>query len=243
MSLLQNTFKKATVKNARNMIIFSYPKVGKTELMSQLPGKYLLLDFEHGSDFYDMNALCIDDLDTLNALSKEFMETKPHFDFIVLDTITSLYNNLINAIAVGQYNKEEKKNKPLDWDITLLSYGVGYTYKRNALQTLMNFFSQYCNCLISLGHVADRSLGGNDESSTVKDLDIEGKLKNILALKTDAMGLLFRSSANENSIAFTSNVGMIGGTRIPHLTNQTIMISKKLEDGSLETHWDKIFIK
>lgn len=243
MSYLKNSFKKASAKNARNMILFSYPKVGKTELMSHLPGNYLVLDFEHGTDFYDMNAITIDDFDTLNGVMSEFVEVKPHYDFIVLDTITSLYDNLINQIAVMQYNKDEKKNKDLNWDITLLSYGVGYTYKRNALQTLMNFFNQYCNCLISLGHVADKALSGNDENSTVKDLDIEGKLKNILALKTDAMGLLFRSAKNENSIAFTSNVGMIGGTRIPHLSNQVIPISEKLEDGKLETHWDRIFIK
>lgn len=243
MGILDNTFKKSTIKNARDMIIFAYPKVGKTSLMASLPGNYLVLDFENGTDYYDMNAISVPDLNTFNTISQEFVETKKHFDFIVLDTITSMYSNIVNQIAVSQYNRDEKKNKPLDWDITMLQYGLGYTYKRNALQSIITFFKQFCNCLISLGHVADKSLTGNNETVSIKDLDVEGKLKNILALKTDAMGLLYRSAKNENSISFNPSVGMIGGTRIPHLSNQTFVISKLKEDGTLETYWDKIFIK
>lgn len=242
MSLLKNISKKASVKNAREMIIFSYPKVGKTELMTKLPGSYIILDFEKGTDYYDCNAIDTSDLDTFSQLRDEFKKDKPFFDFIVLDTLTSLYNDIVNSIAVQSYNIDEKKNKPLDWDITLLPYGLGYTYKRNTLQKIMKFFKQYCNCLILTGHVADRSLGGSGEESNVKDLDIEGKLKNILALKTDAIALLSRSAENENTLNFTSSTGLIGGTRIPHLSGQQIIISRKLDDGNLETYWDKIFI-
>ena len=44
MSLLQNTKKEASAKNARELIMFSYPKVGKTELLTKLPGNYVILD-------------------------------------------------------------------------------------------------------------------------------------------------------------------------------------------------------
>ncbi len=241
--LLDNTKKSAKNKNPREMVIFSYPKVGKTQLMTKLPGNYLLLDFEGGADFYEHNGVSIPDLETFNALRKEFIEKQPQYDFIVLDTLTSLYAKLANFIAVTQYNKEEKKNKPLDYDITLLPFGVGYTYKRNAVQKIIDFFKKYCKCLILTGHVADKALGGNGDEASTKDLDLEGKLKNIISLKTDALALLYRSGINENSLSFQSSTGLIGGTRVQHLANKNIVISEMNEEGELIAHWDKVFIK
>lgn len=266
MSLLQNTTKKATAKNAREMIIFSLPKIGKTELMTKLPGSYLILDFEGGTDFYDCEGINVPDLATFDQLGDEFIETNPHFNFIVIDTLTSMYDKLINQIAVRNYNREEKRNKDLDWDITIVDYGKGQVYKRDALKKVIDFFKGYCNCLILSAHVAEKAMAsGNGENIQVNDLDVEGKMKNILALKTDAMGLLYRSDFNENTLSFetfigdttkfgkkqsASTMGKIGGTRIPHLSGQKFVISKKTipdpskpEEYELETFWDKIFIK
>lgn len=245
--LLDNTIKKATAVNARELVIFSYPKVGKTKLLTKLPGSYLILDFEGGTDFFDCSAINIDSLETFHKLREEFIQKNPFYDFIALDTITMLYAKIANAIAVQMYNLEEKKSKPLDWDITTLQYGLGYTYKRNAMQKVLDFFRQYCHCLILCGHVADKAMGDANEKSSVKDIDLEGKLKNIVALKTDALGLLYRSSPTTNHLSFTATTGQIGGTRIPHLSNEDILISTetKKENGEIvfETFWDKVFIK
>ena len=46
----------------------------------------------------------------------------------------------------------------------------------------MKFFRKYCNTLILLGHVSDKTMGTTEGELNVKELDIEGKLKNILAL-------------------------------------------------------------
>lgn len=244
MSLLQNTEKKATAKNARELIMFSYPKVGKTELLTKLPGKYVILDFEGGTDFYDCHAVSVPDLETFNKVRDEFVNSNVQFDFIVLDTLTSMYANIINAIAVSIYNNDNKKSKPLDWDIDKLDYGKGHIYKREAVKKVLEFFKDYCKCLILTGHVKDAALEGDSGTINVKDLDVEGKLKNILALKTDAMGLLYRSkdNPNQNILSFTASTGQIGGTRIQHLANKEVMISEKKEDGTLEAHWNKIFI-
>lgn len=240
MGLLDNTTKKATVVNPREMIIFSFPKVGKTSLFAQLPGTSLTLDFEGGTDYFDMEAINVNDLETFGKLTKEFTEKKPHYNFIALDTLTSLYSNIVNALAVDAYNKEENANKPLDYDITLMAYGIGYSYKRAALQKVVKFFKKYCDCLILSGHVADKSISVKGESLTVKDLDIEGKLKNILALKTDAIGLLNRTDENTNTLSFVSSQGSINGSRIEHLSGKDIVISEK-KDGVLTTHWDQVF--
>jgi hypothetical protein len=243
-SLLKNASSKATAKNAREMIIFSYPKVGKTEAFAQLPGNYVIIDFEGGTAFYDCNKIEVNSLEIFNQLRDELVETNAYYNFIVLDTLTSMYANIINSIAVNLYNLDEKKNKPLDWDIDKLGFGKGHIYKRDALSKVKSFFRDYCDCLILAAHVKDSSLDGDNGNINIKDIDVEGKLKSILALKTDAMGLLYRNPENpaQNLISFSSTAGQVGGTRIQHLSNKTIPFSEKLEDGTLVTHWDQIFI-
>lgn len=181
MSILKNTAKKATAVNARELIIFSYPKVGKTELVTKLPGNYLILDFDiigedgGGTDFYDCNGIIVPNLEVFNKVRDAFLEEKPEYDFIVLDTFTSLYANIINSIAVSIYNEENNKSKPLNWDIDKLDYGKGHVYKREAMSKVLKFFKDYCKCLILLGHVKDSSLEGDSGTINVKDIDVEGE--------------------------------------------------------------------
>lgn len=243
MSLLGNTQQKATAKNAREMIIFSYPKTGKTSSFTQLPGKYLIIDFENGTDFFDCNKVSVTNLEVFNQLREELAASGERWDFIVLDTLTTMYANVINSIAVQIYNVDNKKSKPLDWEIDKLDYGKGYFYKREAMRKVLEFFKSFCNCLILSGHVKESSMDGDNGAIVVKDLDVDGKLKSILALKTDAIGLLSRDPLdnNKNILSFTSSAGGVGGTRIPHLTNKEFVLSEMV-DGKLITHWDKIFI-
>lgn len=239
MGLLDNTDKKATVKNAREIIIFADPKVGKTEALTKLEDN-LMIDFEGGTDFYDCTGVSIPDIATFNQLRDELIASPKKYKYITIDTMTSLYSDIIGQIAVGMYNKEENKKKPLNWDITSLQYGVGYTYKRNALQKVIQFFRQQCECLILVAHTADKAMG--DEGQNVQDIDIEGKLKNILALKTDAVAIMKRTKLNENTLSFTNVSGTVSGTRVQHLAGKDIVISEKQEDGSLKTYWERIFI-
>ena len=46
----------------------------------------------------------------MSEVMKEFSEKKPHFDFIIFDTLTSFYNELATPLSVMKYNVEEKKN-------------------------------------------------------------------------------------------------------------------------------------
>ena len=56
--------KKAKAINPRTMVIFSYPKVGKTELLSKLDDG-LIVDFDDGTAFYDCNSVTIKTLSDL----------------------------------------------------------------------------------------------------------------------------------------------------------------------------------
>lgn len=244
MSLLSNTTRKATALDAREMIIFGFPKIGKTQMLTQLPGKYLILDFDDGgSDFYDSESIVVKDYEHFGEIRKAFVDENPQYDFIVLDTITAMYDSIINSIAVTLYNADNKKQKPLSWDIDKLDYGKGYVYKRDAMKKVVAFFKKYCKCLILVGHVKDAVLDTSSGQISTKSIDLDGKLKNIMALKTDALGMLYRSREkdNQNILSFKTSASDVSGTRIQHLANREIVISEKNEDGTLKVNWEEVF--
>lgn len=244
MGILDNTQRKAKITDPREVIIYSLPKVGKTKLALTCPKNYLLVDFENGADYYEGNIININSHKELIEVFKELAKTKAHYDVIFLDTLTSLYENLCNQVAVTMYNKDNNKSEDLNWDITMLAYGLGQKYMRAALQKIKDTFKKFCDTLIIFGHAADKAMDGSDGSSlTIQELAIDGKLKHIIALKTDALGLLYRDEEGVNKLSFATASGLIGGTRVPHLANKDFVFSEQDEDGNLTVHWDQFFTK
>lgn len=244
MSILENAYRKALIDYPTDMIIFSYPKIGKTSLATQLPGDWICFDFDKGARFYDGNFIEVPDMQTLVEIQKAFKSRKEKYDFIVVDTITSLYEDFCNTFAIMQYNKENPSKKmEYNDDITKLPYGAGQKYMRNAFQGILKMFKNYCNTLICFGHVADRAMDGSDSSElSSKELAIDGKLKHIVSLKTDALALLYRADEETNILSFETTANTIGGTRVKHLANKAFEISKRNpETGEITVNWKQIF--
>ena len=147
----------ASVVNPRTMVIFSQKKTGKTHALSELDGN-LIINFEHGADFYDSMRINIDSLQQFDELAKLFHKENPHYKFITLYTVTSLKEKLLNQLAVRTYNKDTGKSEAADFDIDRLEYGKGQVYKREALFKIMEFLTRFCDTLIIVGHVADKSI-------------------------------------------------------------------------------------
>lgn len=247
MSKLIKGVQKATVVNPRVLVVYSVPKTGKTECLSQLENS-LIIDFDESSGFYECNAVAVPDLSTYIETMKELKELKIEkggypFKFIVLDTITKAMDTVIRALAVQMYNKEEDDTKPLNWDITVLAYGKGHGYLREAAKKIIEHAKNYAEYVIVVGHVADKSVNKNGTELSIKELDIVGKLKNILAATVDGLGLMYRKEKNTNVLSFIHDEeSVLGGTRSPHLNGKEIVISEKDDSGVLTTHWDKIYI-
>lgn len=244
MGLLDDTFKEVKRINPGIIIIYSFPKVGKTEALLQLEGNLTIVFDPNGAEFYKGHYIPVTNVKTLKELELEFVQKKPYFKFITLDTLTTFYEDMVNALAVEEYNKTASVKSKLEpgTDINVLDYGKGHFYKRKILQKHMNFFKQFCDTLIITGHIADSSLTKDQGDVNYQELAIEGKLKDILAVKIDSMGKMYRSSENTNSIVF--NVAdSASGSRSAHLSGRTIEVSKKMPDGSLVTYWDRIFME
>lgn len=249
MDLLSNTRNKDLRVNPKVMIIFGPQKVGKTHALANLEGN-LILDFdEEGTDYYQCDRVKVKNFETFIALRKELAEKKPMYKFITIDTLTTFYEEFINALAVHAYNTDNGKKKPLNWDINKLDYGKGHYYKREALKKQIKFFEQFCETLIISGHVADRAVNDSDSTATVKELDIEGKLKSIIASRVSAIGYMYRNASdkNENMLTFKNTGDVLAGSRAVHLSGKEFLLSKKIEDPNdssgykIETYWENIF--
>ncbi|NBP67859.1 MAG: hypothetical protein EBU52_03870, partial [Cytophagia bacterium] len=95
--------------------------------------------------------------------------------------------------------------------------------------------------VILVGHIKDTLLEKNGAEFNSLDLDLTGKLKRITTSNADAIGYLYRKG-NQNILSFKTSDEIACGARPDHLRNAEIVLSEIQEDGSVVTHWDKIFI-
>jgi hypothetical protein len=234
--------------NPRTMVIYSKPKVGKTEAYTHLDN-HIIIDMDDSKDYYTGNFVEINNIIDYKDFLKEVIEDDVHFTYGIIDTVTSLIPKLANQLAVNAYNKDSglsgDAKKPLNWDITTLDYGKGYIYIREAVMKVVNRLATFCDNVIISAHVADKAVSVDGSDLTTKEIDLPGKLKNILALKVDALGLVYRdaSDPNLNKISFIHDDSVVGGSRSKHLRSKIFDFSKLDPDtGKLTTYWDNIYI-
>ena len=180
----------------------------------------------------------------INAVTraKELKETPDQFEFIAFDTTTALedialpYANKLYRDTVMGKNFDEGEN------VLKLPNGAGYQYLREAMQKMIGWFEKTIPNVILVGHVKDKSLNENGTELNVKDLDLTGKISNILSAKSDAIGYIFRQTDEDKVyVQFGGGGDVITGARPPHLNGQKILLSEKMEDGILITHWESIY--
>lgn len=85
-------------------------------------------------------------------------------------------------------------------------------------------------------------IGKDSEELNLRTLDLTGKISNILSAKSDAIGYIFRQTDEDKVyVQFGGGGDVITGARPPHLNGQKILLSEKMEDGTLVTHWESIY--
>lgn len=246
---------KASSKSPRNLIIFSKPKVGKTEALAQLKNA-LILDLEKGSDFVDALKIKAENVDEMTAIGKKIIEAGKPYDYIIVDTVTKLeelcipYAEVLYARkAVGKNWFKRNSKGELDkasgkaqyGNILNLPNGVGYAYLREAVTKMVEYIKTWAPRIILVGHIKDVQLEKAGAEFTSSDLDLTGKIKRILSSQSDAIGYMYRKGGTKNILSFATNDAVACGARPQHLRNAEIVISEMTEDG-LVTHWDQVYI-
>lgn len=262
--ILPTERKKAQNYNPRLMVLFGFPKSGKSSAVASLESN-LIIDLEDGyralevmtvpaKDIYDIFAIKA-------ALEKKISETgKKPYRFITIDNATRLEEmSLVYAAALyrktpmGQqwgYLRDKNNNiirkdgKPVvdpKADVRLLPNGSGYLYLRNALKEVIHMFQPLCDTLILVCHVKDKQIQMNGEESSKLVVDLAGKLGDIICGEADAVGYIYREG-HKTFMSFEGGAGDIREARPLHLRGKQFVVGESDEDNNLTMNMSKIFI-
>lgn len=244
---------KAERINPKKLILFSKPKVGKTEALAQLKD-CLLIDLENGADFVDamkINVLDIakkNDISPISALKQVIDKIKEAnkikgdyvYKYGAIDTVTALEDHAL-FLANRLYRDTPQGRNWQGDDVTTLPNGAGYQYTRKALWMILEELESCFDTLIILGHLKDKLVEKEGKEMTERGLDLIGKSASILCSQVDAIGYVYRED-NKTIVNFAPSESLICGSRSEHLKNQKITLIESDEKGHLRVDWSGIFI-
>jgi hypothetical protein len=126
-------------------------------------------------------------------------------------------------------------------NILALPNGAGYLYLRNAFEMMLNKVAASADRLILLAHIKDKMIGKEGKELAAKDIDLTGRLKQIVCANADAIGYLYREG-KKNVITFETQEEVTCGARPLHLRNRVFTLSEQDDKGNTTVYWDKIYI-
>ena len=230
----------AATQDPRNLILFGLPKVGKTSVLATLENN-LILDFEDGSDYVDALKIKIHSLKELKEVCKAIKDAGKPYKFITIDTVTAV-EEMAKSVAIALYQSSAMfSEKYADIkDPAQLPNGSGYTFWRQAIESIINLVGSCADNLIICGHVKDAKLDEN-ASGNLRTLDLTGKVSRILSAKSDAIGFVHRDEDSNLCIKFGQDGEVLTGARPQHLANKDIIVAERNEDGTFTPHWERIY--
>lgn len=221
---------KANTANCNMLILYGYPKVGKTTLLSKLKDA-LIIDLEKGSKYIDALKIEVETLEELGQVGKAILDAGKPYKYIVIDTVTRL-EDIVMPDAVKMYQATSMGKDFKGNDITILPNGAGYKYLREAMKKWVFAFRKLTDHLILIGHTKDKVTSKSGIDVNVKELDLTGKISNIICQEADAVGYVYRGENSELMISFKHQDSLVAGARPNHLKGQEI----KIADYNKETN-------
>lgn len=234
---------KAKVSNPRFLIIFGKPKSGKTTIVSELENN-LIIDLEGGSQFLDalsVQARNVADLGEIAAAIRQKNKECNGFFYkhITIDNATRL-EEMTLSYALTLYN-QTPMGKSYRGDVRMLPNGAGWFYIRQAVRKVIDMFRELCEEFILVGHTKDKLVNKEGEELSEMQLDLAGKLSDIICGEADAIGYVYRNK-NQTLISFQGGENNIVEARAPHLRGKTVVIAESDESGKITTNWNKIYL-
>lgn len=242
MIILPTEKVKARVKNPRFLIIYGKPKSGKTTLVASLENN-LIIDLEGGTEFIDclaIQARNISDLGEIaNAIREKNKECNGYFyKHITIDNATRLEELTLDYARI-LYN-QTPMGKSFKGDVRTLPQGAGWFYIRQAVRKVIDMFRDLCEEFILVGHTKEKIINKEGEELSEMQLDLAGKLSDIICGEADAIGYVYRKK-NQTIISFKGGENTIVEARASHLKGQNIVIAES-NDNDISVFWDKIYL-
>tara|TARA_B110000211_G_scaffold227031_1_gene281369 strand:+ start:311 stop:1054 length:744 start_codon:yes stop_codon:yes gene_type:complete len=232
----------STVRNPKLMIIYSPPKTGKTTLLSKLEGN-LIIDLEKGTKYLDALKMEIDSLDQLQSTGAAIVKAGKPYKYVTIDTITKL-EEMCLGVAKQMY-MGTPMGKNFDGNSILeLPQGAGYFWLRQAFTMWLGKIKKLADHIILVGHIKDKYIEKKGKEVMAKDLDLTGKLKQIVTSDADAIGYLYRDAENSLVLNFKSSDEITCGARPAHLKGREITMAKYDEETNdvTDVAWNEVFI-
>ena len=194
---------KAKVKNPRFLILFGKPKSGKTTIASQLDSN-LIIDLEGGAEFLDslcVQARNVNDLGEIAAAIRQKNKECNGFFYkhITIDNATRL-EEITLSYALTLY-QQTPMCKSYRGDVRMLPNGAGWFYIRQSVRKVIDMFRELCEEFILVGHTKDKLVNKDGEELSEMQLDLAGRLSDIICGEADAIGYVYRKK-NQTLISF-----------------------------------------
>lgn len=225
----------ATPGDPRILTIYGPPKVGKTTICAALPTA-LMLDLEDGSDFVSAMKLKLNSITELNETVTEIIKAGRPYQYLIADTVDKI-EDWAEVEATMKYRKSIKGKNFDGHSVLELPNGGGYLYLRNEFRTLFNLLCTAAPRIILIGHVRDKVINAETKDVTSKDLDLAGKIRNIVCSLSDAIGHIYRDKNGKLQISFATTESLQCGSRCVHLRGKTIQFS----DPATINDWKQIY--
>ncbi len=137
--------------------------------------------------------------------------------------------------AATRAYKKSVRGKSFKGDSVLeLPNGAGYLPHRLMMRKWLDYIDGLAEHVIFVGHVKDILIDKAGKEVSAKDLDLIGKVKNIVCSDADAVGYMYREiidGESELMINFQSAEELVCGSRCDHLRG-----------ANFKFDWNKIFI-
>ncbi len=233
---------KATRIGPKILILYSLPKVGKTEALVQLAQREdcLIVDSEqpHGTDTYETTAIKVDNMAQIMHIpkliqeegakrvtaGKKGMDVFP-YKFIAIDTLDAV-EDMAEVSATAKYKESTIGKTYKGKSVLELPNGGGYYYLRNEVQEVIDTYAAVCPYLILIVHVKEKLISSKDGTEVkVNDISLTGKLSSIVCARADAIGYLYRTPKGELKVSFQTYDGAVMGARQKYLAGKDIPFS------------------
>lgn len=219
---------KASYRNPKILVLYSTPKLGKTTLLSQLENN-LIVDLEDGTKYLDALKINANNMAEFIEVGKA-LAAGHDYKYLSLDTITK-FESFCEEEATKKYKKTLIGKHFEGNSVLTLPMGAGYGLLREEMSLWLDKIYQLAPHIILVGHLKDKFITDKKgQEVAAKDLDLTGKLKNIVCANADAIGYLFRKDGKV-WVSFQSSDEITCGARPEHLKGQTF-----------EFDWNRIYI-
>lgn len=219
----------------KKLLIYGAPKVGKTTILSQLPGCLIIECDEGGADYVSGLKIQANNLKDYDDICAELAKNPKQYKFIALDTVTKM-EEWCEGHATEEYRNSTIGKNFKGSSVLQLPEGAGYNWLRMSFTAKLRRLVSACDNLILIGHLKDKYLKSLDTKEKGKDtidvysrdLDLTGKIRTMVSAGVDAMGFIYRTTnPSDNTdkiwVSFKTQESVNCGTRCTHLVGKNFV--------------------